>query len=168
MLALLLSLMLIFPLGALAELDLPILVPSSMEAVPDGETVDLYCGPTQGSFRDGDAVLPLSEPFVYFGQHDCWAMVAPGTADDFGPVGWIESASCVLPDEPQLTFEDALPAMVESDSFLTVDPIEKTPIINVKRGERVLLLAQYGDLLYVQYEEAETPIRAFLPADAVL
>lgn len=168
MLALLLSLMLILPVGALSELDLPVLAPSAMEAVPDGETVEMYCGPTQGSFRNGDASLPLSEPFVYFGQHDCWAMVAPGTEDDFGPVGWIESAACILPEEPQLTFDDALWAMVETDSCLTDDPNAKTPLADVKRGENVLLLAQYGDFLYVQYEGLDAPIRAFLPADAVL
>ena len=162
----------LFAFGAQAEssdLGLPTLAPVELPAVENGEQAALYCGPTQGFFRNGETVLDLSKPFVYFGQHDCWAMAAPGTLDAMGPVGWMESAAALLPDEPQLTFEDALPAMVEEDSFLTDTPTLDAPVqlIALSRGAEVLLLAQFEDWLYVQYEGEETPIRAFLPASAV-
>lgn len=153
------------------ELDIGALVPIPMEAAYGKATpVDLYCGPTMGFYRDGEAVIDLGEPFVYFGQYDCWAMVAPGTPEAMGAIGWIESAAASLPEEPQLGFDDALPAMVEEDTYLTVTPFAKSPdpLCTLARGAQVLLLAQLGDWAYVQAEIGETPVRAFLPVRAIL
>ena len=168
----LLALLLLLALPACAqELEIGALSPVGMDAAY-GETtlIDLYCGPTMGFYRDGDAAIDLGEPFVYFGQYDCWAMVAPGTPEEMGVIGWIESAAATLPEEPQLGFDDALPAMVEEDTFLTVTPFAESPapLCTLERGAQVLLLAQLGDWAYVQAETDGTPVRAFLPVSAVL
>ena len=108
----LLALLLLLALPACAqELEIGALSPVGMDAAY-GETtlIDLYCGPTMGFYRDGEAVIDLGQPFVFFGQYDCWAMVAQGTLGDMGAVGWIESAAANLPEEPLLGFDDALSA----------------------------------------------------------
>ena len=171
-LVLTLALLMALALPACAqELEIGVLAPVAMDAAYSEPTpVDLYCGPTMGFYRDGDAAIDLGEPFVYFGQYDCWAMVAPGTPGEMGAIGWIESAAATLPEEPQLGFDDALPAMVEEDTFLTVTPLWDTPaaLCDVPRGTQVLLLAQLGSWAYVQSEIDGTPVRAFLPVSAIL
>ena len=171
-LVLTLALLMALALPACAqELEIGVLAPVAMDAAYSEPTpVDLYCGPTMGFYRDGDAAIDLGEPFVYFGQYDCWAMVAPGTPEEMGAIGWIESAATTLPEEPQLGFDDALPAMVEEDTFLTVTPFAEAPapLCTLERGAQVLLLAQLGDWVYVQAETDGTPVRAFLPVSAIL
>ena len=171
-LALLLALMLVLALPACAqELDIGALSPIALPAAYDEATpVELYAGPTMGFYREEGAVIDLGAPFVCFGQYDCWAMVAPGTPGEMGAIGWIESAAATLPEEPQLGFDDALPAMVEEDTFLTVTPFAEAPapLCTLERGAQVLLLAQLGDWVYVQAETDGTPVRAFLPASAIL
>ena len=120
------ALLLMLPLCAAAQdvsaLDVCVLTPIAFGAVEEGGTPALYCGPTQGAYRHADQALNIGKPFVFFGQYDCWAMVAQGTPEDMGAIGWIESAAAALPEEPQLGFDDALSAMVEEDTFLTVTP----------------------------------------------
>lgn len=166
------ALLLALAFPALAEeLEIGTLTPTAYPSASE-ETylIDLYCGPTQGSYRDGEATLDASQPFLYFGQYDCWAMVAQGTDNAMGAVGWIESASINLPDEPQLAFEDAFLAMVEEDTFLTVTPLMETPepLFEISQGTQVILLAQYEGWGYVQTEIDGVPVRAFLPLAAIL
>lgn len=135
------------------------------------QTAELYCGPTQGSYRPEEQTIDLSLPYVYFGQHDSWAMVAQGSVDAFGPVGWVEAALIDAPYEPQLTFEDGFAAMVEETAALTNDPFGHAfgaalPL-SLERGAQVSVLAQYEGWLYVQAEIADTPVRAFIPAECI-
>lgn len=154
--------------GAYA-LDVPPLSPIALSLPADSAPVALYCGPTQGSYRSGEANINLSEPFVYFGQYDCWAMVASGTPEALGQVGWVESAAANFPYDPQLGFEDALPAMIEEDTFLTDAPMAAEPpqLMPLPRGAQVTLLGTLGDWVYVQYEGDALPVRAFVPIGAV-
>ena len=168
----LLALLLLLALPTCAqELEIGALSPVGMDAAY-GETtlIDLYCGPTMGFYRDGEAVIDLGQPFVFFGQYDCWAMVAQGTPGDMGAVGWIESAAANLPEEPALGFNDALSAMIEEDTFLTVTPFGESPaaLCALARVTQVLLLAQMEGWAYVQTEIEGTPVRAFLPVSAIL
>ena len=145
----------------------PVTLPVQQET---GETA-LYLGPTQGFLRADGAALDTAEPFVCFGQADCWAMVAPGTPEDFGPVGWIEAAALdTLDAAAELTFADALEVMIEDDAPLTADPLhENTPALaTLPRGTRVLLLARYGDWGYVQTELGGIPVRAFVSVATIL
>lgn len=151
------------------------LVPPLTPVVPGEQQAPaqaaLYCGPTQGFYRPGEDVLDTGAPFVCFGHYDCWAMVAQGTQDSFGPVGWVEAAAIDgLDSAPLLGFEEALTAMVEEDTFLTDDPLAAEPrrLCSVARGTQVLLLAQMDGWLYVQGEIDGVPVRAFVPAHAVL
>ena len=171
------ALLLVFPLCILAEesasLGVDVLIPTACEASIDGGMIDLYCGPTQGFYRHEEQALDLGKPYVFFGQFDCWSMVAQGTPDAFGPVGWVESALLeTLPETPELAFEQALSAMVEEDSVITSDPLsisEDTAWSNpIARGEEVIVLAQYGDWLYVQTELNDMPARVFIPISAIL
>ena len=160
------ALLLMLPLCAAAQdvsaLDVCVLTPVAFGAVEEGGTPALYCGPTQGSYHFGEQTLDLSKPYVFFGQSDCWAMVAQGTPDAFGPVGWVESALLdALPDAPELSFDNALTAMVEEDASVTNDPL-------VAGGTEVIVLASFGDWLYVQTEIAGAPARVFIPAVAIL
>ena len=171
-LVLTLALLMALALPACAqELEIGVLAPVAMDAAYSEPTpVDLYCGPTMGFYRDRDAAIDLGEPFVYFGQYDCWAMVAPGTPEEMGAIGWIESAAANLPEEPLLGFDDALSTMVEEDTFLTVTPFGESPaaLCALARGTQVLLLAQMEGWAYVQTEIEGTPVRAFLPVSAIL
>lgn len=163
---------LILPSMALGEaLDIGSLVPVVLPAQQETGETALYLGPTQGFLREGEAGLDTAAPFVCFGQADCWAMVAPGTPEDFGPVGWIEAAALDTPDgAPELTFADALEVMIEDDAPMTADPLHSdTPALaTLPRGTRVLLLACYGDWGYVQTELHGIPVRAFVPMAAIL
>lgn len=169
---LLLALLLALALPACAEeLDIGALTPTACPAASDEALpIDLYLGPTQGFYRDGEATLDAGAPFVYFGQYDCWAMVAQGTPEEMGAVGWIESAAIDLPQTPQLGFDDALEAMVEENTFLTAAPLAEEPeaLCDIARGTKVLLLAQMDGWAYVQSELDGMPIRAFLPVSAIL
>lgn len=171
-LILLLALLLACALPALAqELDVGVLTPIFCSpASEEAELIDLYCGPTQGFYRDGEAVLDISQPFLFFGQYDCWAMVAQGTVSSMGSVGWIESAAVSLPETPELGFDDALEAMVEEDTFLTVKPLAEEPeaLCEIARGTQVTVLAQYEGWAYVQTDIGDVPVRAFLPVSAIL
>ena len=148
---------LILPALAVGEaLEIGTLEPVTLPAQQETGETALYLGPTQGFLREGDAALDTAAPFVCFGQADCWAMVAPGTPEDFGPVGWIESAALdALDGAAELTFADALEVMIEDEATLV-------------RGTRVLLLARYDDWGYVQTELGGTPVRAFVPMATIL
>lgn len=153
------------------ELDISTLTPVECEAVSEElEPTALYCGPTQGFLREEDATFDANDPFVYFGQYDCWAMVAAGTLEEMGAIGWIENAYTALPETPELAFDDALSAMIEEDTFLTVTPFAEEPqsLGTIVRGTQVTLLAQMGDWAYVQTEMDEMPVRAFVPVSSVL
>ena len=170
------ALLLVLPLCAAAQdasaLDVCILTPVAFSAAEEGGTPALYCGPTQGSYRIGEQTLDLSKPYVFFGQSDCWAMVAQGTPDAFGPVGWVESALLdVLPDDPELSFDDALAAMVEEDAPVTNDPLgagSEQWDLTLPRGTEVVVLASFGDWLYIQTEISGRPARVFIPAGSIL
>ena len=169
--AALLCALLLLPALALGEgIDIGALTPAAHVAEPDAAPTALYCGPTQGFYRHGELMLDPSEPYVYFGQHDCWAMVALGTPEAMGAVGWVEAAAIDAPAEPELLFADALPVMVEDDTFLTDEPDAQEPpqLCAIARGTTVTLLAQYGDWGYVQCEVDGVPARAFLPLSAIL
>ena len=171
----LIALLLILPLLSFAEdtssLGVDVLSPVSCEATTAGSPIALYCGPTQGFYRADEETLDPGKPYVYFGQFDCWSMVAQGTPDAFGPVGWVESALLdTLPDAPELAFENAVSAMVEEDATATNNPMtaDSAAIATLPRGTQITILAQYADWLYVQTEVENLPARIFIPANTVL
>lgn len=163
----------LLPCAAVCEQpDIGTLVPIAMPADTDGHVIELYCGPTQGAYRQDEQALDTGKPYVFFGQCDCWAMVAPGTPDSFGPVGWVESALLeTVPDEPLLGFEDGFAATVEESAALTNAPLAADPFtgwgMTLTPGTQVVVLAQLGDWLYVQAELEGQPIRAFIPTDTI-
>ena len=165
--------LLLLALPALAQeaLEIGALAPVVLPAQDASGECSLYCGPTQGFYRHGEAVIDTREPFVCFGQYDCWAMVAAGTPEAFGPVGWIEAAALSsLDGAAELSFEDALPVMIEEDAPLTDDPLSDAPaaLAMLPRGTQVTLLAGFGDWGYVQTELEGVPVRAFVPLAAIL
>ena len=160
---------LMLPVLAVCE-DLGITALSPIAMAPDAEAqvLELYCGPTQGSYRHGVQTLDTSKDYVVFGQYDCWAMAAQGTPESFGPVGWVEAGSLEnLPYDPQLAFEDALAVTVEDETILTND--FDNAIVRIVPGTTVTLLAQFGNWGYVQAEfDDMLPIRAFIPMSSIL
>ncbi len=171
--ALLALALMLLALPALAQeaLEIGALTPVVLPAQDASGECALYCGPTQGFYRHGEAVIDTREPFVCFGQYDCWAMVAAGTPQAFGPVGWIEAAALSsLHGAAELGFEDALPVMIEEDAPLTDDPLSDAPeaLATLLRGTQVTLLACFGDWGYVQTELEGVPVRAFVPMSAIL
>ena len=157
------------PTFALGEdLGVTALQPIAMTPDADAQILELYCGPTQGFYRCGEQTLDTGKDYVVFGQYDCWAMVAQGTHENFGPIGWVEAGSLDhLPYDPQLAFEDALEVTVEDEAALTND--FESEIVRVVPGTTVTLLAQYGDWGYVQAEfDDMLPIRAFIPMSSIL
>ena len=155
-------------LSAAEDLGVTALSPIVMPGAAEALELELYCGPTQGFYRHEAQTLDTGKDYVVFGQHDCWAMAAQGTAEDFGPVGWVEAGALAsLPYEPQLAFEDALQVTVEDEAILTND--FENAIVRVVPGTTVTLLAQFGDWGYVQAEfDDMLPIRAFIPMSAIL
>ena len=153
---------------ALAQ-DTAALVPAAMPAASLNEPVALYCGATQGFYRHMDQTIDLTQPFVCFGQYDCWTMVAQGTPDAFGPVGWIEGGLFDESGVPELSFEDGFAAMIEEDAAVTNDPLNPDSLwgITLPRGTQITVLAGYGDWLYVQTEIDGAPARVFVPAGVI-
>ena len=164
---------LLLPCCALGEsADVSVLSPVEMGPETDGQVLDLYCGPTQGFYRHAGQTLDTGKPYVLFGQYDCWAMAAQGTADSFGPVGWVEAGSIPdIPYEPQLGFEDGFAAMVEETAPMTDNPLAEDPFDGwtaaLEPGTQVTVLAQLDGWLYVQAELEDAPVRAFIMADTV-
>ena len=156
--------------GSLAEESLFALTPQDIAVVSDSEPIALYCGPTQGFYQHEGQTLDLSQPFVYFGQYDCWVMAAQGTAEAFGPVGWIEGGLFAAPDQPELSFEESFSAMIEEDAPVTNDPLNPDGAWEnlLPRGTQVTVLARYGAFLYVQTELDGVPARVFVPADCMM
>lgn len=168
-----LILFLLLPCCALGEsADMSVLAPIAMIPEADGQVLDLYCGPTQGFYRHAGQTLDTGSPYILFGQYDCWAMVAQGTADSFGPIGWVEAGSITdIPYEPQLGFEDGFTATVEENAPMTDNPLAETPFdgwtATLAPGDPVTVLAQMGDWLYVQAELEDAPVRAFVRANTI-
>lgn len=171
--SLLLLICLLLPCGVLGEgIDAAALTPIAMTPEAEGQILDLYCGPTQGFYRHSEQTLDTGKDYVLFGQFDCWAMVAQGTEDNFGPVGWVEAGSITdIPYEPQLAFEDGFAAMVEETAQLTDKPMAADPFDGwtavLEPGTQITVLAQLGDWLYVQAEIAASPVRAFIRTQTV-
>ena len=165
--------LLLLAVPTLAEtVDIAPLVPVEMAAENDTQTLDLYCGPTQGFYRHNAQTLDVSKPYVIFGQYDCWAMAAQGTKDAFGPVGWIEAALLAdMPYEPQLAFEDGFAAIIEETAAVTDNPLAANPFegwtAKLEPGAEITVLAQFGGWLYVQGDIGGTPARVFIKADTV-
>ena len=152
---------------ALAEESIAALTPARMNPIEGFEPVALYCGPTQGFYRHEEQTIDLAAPFVCFGQFDCWTMVAQGTPEDFGPVGWIEGGLFDAKNVPELAFEDGYAAMIEESASVTTHPDNGVWDVTLPYGTMVTVLAGYGDLLYVQTEIAGVPARVFIPAYAI-
>lgn len=165
---LVLSLLCLLCAPALAE-DIAALAPAAMTPVKSFEPVALYCGPTQGFYRHQEQTIDLTKPFVCFGQYDCWVMVAQGTPEAFGPVGFIEGGLFDESGVPELSFEDGFAAMVEETAAVTNDPLRPDSAwdIALDRGAQVTVLAAYGDWLYVQTEIDGVPARVFVPKDCI-
>ena len=169
----LLMLLALLPLCAFAEaIDAYSLSPIEMPIEESAQILDLYCGPTQGFYRHEAHTLDTGKPYVLFGQHDCWAMAAQGTAASFGPIGWVEAGSIAdIPYEPQLSFEDSFAAVVEEPAAVTDHPLADDPFaawsITLEPGTEIIVLAQLGDWLYVQAELDGIPARVFIKADTV-
>lgn len=172
LIVLFLALLLLSPAVLAEDAGLSPLVPIEMLPEEIAQTLDLYCGPTQGFYRHAGQTLDTGKPYVIFGQYDCWAMAAQGTASDFGPVGWVEAGSIAdLPYEPQLAFEDSFAAIVEEIAAVTDHPLSSDPFagwtIAFDQGAEITVLAQLGDWLYVQGEFEDIPARVFIKADTV-
>ena len=152
--------------------DVSALVPMERTPEAEGQVLELYCGPTQGFYRHGGQTLDTGKPYVLFGQYDCWAMAAQGSADSFGPVGWVEAGSIAdIPYQPQLGFEDGFAATVEEAAHLTDNPLAGDPFagwtLSLEPGTSIIVLAQVDGWLYVQAELEDAPVRAFIQADTV-
>lgn len=164
---------LLIPCAALCEsAEIGTLTPIEMTPDSEGQTLALYCGPTQGFYRQGEQTLDTGKPYVIFGQFDCWAMAAQGTAESFGPIGWVEAGSIAeLPYEPQLSFEDGFVAVIEETAQLTDNPLAENPYdgwtASLVPGTQVTVLAQLDSWLYIQAEIEDTPVRAFIQANTV-
>ena len=156
-------------ISALAEEALFALAPTDMAPLKDAMPIPLYCGATQGFYQHENQTIDLTQPFVYFGQYDCWVMVAQGTSDAFGPVGWIEGGLFISPQLPELSFNERFSAMIEEDAPVTNNPLadDGAWAIRLPRGMQVIVLAQYGDWLYVQTEIDDIPARVFVPASTI-
>jgi len=163
----------LLPCSVLGEhADVTPLMPVDMTPDSESQILDLYCGPTQGFYRHAGQTLDTGMPYVVFGQYDCWAMAAQGTADAFGPVGWVEAGAVTdIPYEPQLAFEDGFAAVVEDTAAATDNPMADDPFegwaVQLAPGTEITVLAAYGDWLYVQCEFEDTPARVFIQADTV-
>ena len=168
-----LLLCLLLPCCAFGQSDgVSALVPMEMAPEAEGQVLELYCGPTQGFCRHAEQTLDTGKPYVLFGQYDCWAMAAQGTADSFGPIGWVEAGSIPeIPYEPQLGFEDGFAATVEEAAPMTDNPLAEHPFdgwtVSLEPGTQVTALAQLGGWLYVQAELEDAPVRAFIRSDTV-
>lgn len=166
-------LVMLIPCASLGEsAGIAALTPVSMTPESQTQLLDLYCGPTQGFYRHENQTLDTGKPYVIFGQYDCWAMAAQGTAEAFGPIGWVEAGSIPdIPYEPQLAFEDGFSAIVEEIADATDNPLATDPFagwtIAFDRGAEITVLAQLGDWLYVQGEFEDVPARVFIKADTV-
>ena len=170
MFLLLCALLLLPALCFAEEVDIGVLVPIAHEAQANAGPVALYCAPTQGAYRHDELTIDLSEPFVCFGQYDCWAMVAAGTPDAMGPAGWVETAALDEAQVSELPFSDRYQEMVEDDTFLTDEPWAQEPahVIDLPHGTIVALLAQYEGWGYVQCEMEDIFLRGFLPLETIL
>ena len=163
----------LLPVSAPAQDAAPAaLVPIEMAPEAQGQLLPLYCGPTQGFYRHGEQTLDTAKPYVLFGQYDCWAMAAQGTAASFGPVGWVEAGAITdIPYEPQLAFEDGFAAMVEETAPLTDNPMAQNPFdgwsASLEAGTQIIVLSQLDSWLYVQAETDGVPVRAFIPMETV-
>ena len=163
----------LLPCAALSEsAEIAALVPIAMTPDSEAHLLDLYCGPTQGFYRQDGQTLDTGKPYVLFGQYDCWAMAAQGTKDAFGPVGWVEAGSITdIPYQPQLGFEDGFAAMIEETAPMTDNPFAENPFEGwsaaLEPGTSIIVLAQLDGWLYVQSEIDGTPVRAFIQAATV-
>lgn len=158
--------------AAAQDADITELTPIVMQPQAQEQLLDLYCGPTQGFYRHSDQVLDLAKPYAFFGQYDCWAMVAQDDGHSFGPIGWVEAGFIPdIPYEPQLAFEDGFAAMIEETAQLTNNPLAEDPFDGwtaaLEAGTQITVLARLGDWLYIQAELDGTPVRAFIPASTV-
>ena len=156
---------------AVAE-DVFALVPVQMPAEAEAQELALYCGPTQGFYRHAGQTLDTGAPYVVFGQYDCWAMAAQGTAEAFGPVGWVEAGFLPgLDGAAELGFDDGFAATLEQDAPATNDPLADDPFAHwdavLPCGTQVIVLAQLDGWLYVQAELEDVPARVFIAAETV-
>lgn len=173
MLLLAVLLCLALPLAAAEEAETGALAPVSGAQEADAQALALYCGPTQGFYRHNGQTLCTGAPYVVFGQYDCWAMAAQGTAEDFGPVGWVEAGSLSLPDgAAELGFDDGFAAMIEEEAPVTDNPLADDPFDGwgaaLPRGTQVIVLARLDGWLYVQSEVDGAPARVFIPEESIL
>lgn len=152
--------------------DVFALMPVQMPAEAEAQELALYCGPTQGFYRHAGQTLDTGAPYVVFGQYDCWAMAAQGTAEAFGPVGWVEAGFLPgLESAAALGFDDSFAAMLEQDAPATNDPLADDPFAHwdavLLSGTQVIVLAQLDGWLYVQAELEDVPARVFIAAETV-
>lgn len=163
----LLLLMLFAASYALAEIpDIFVLEPTAGPLESSSYIIPMYKGPTV-QYEEMDISLDPSKPYVFFGQSTSWMMVAIGTPDDYTNAGWIEGAALTLPLEPDLSFADRLPAMVEETADITFSPYETEPIGQLAEGTMVDILARDGSFLYIECPFGDTYIRCFIRESAI-
>ncbi|MBQ9008685.1 MAG: hypothetical protein IJ088_05065 [Clostridia bacterium] len=168
--ALFFAFLLLLTVSAAAQIpDLDVLVPETAECADESCEIPLYAGPTVQFAQIPDAILDPSRPFVCFGQSDSWTMVAEGSPDSFGPVGWVQTASVPAQTCGELLFENQLAAMVEEDAPLTFTPGgDNVPVfVTLHHGDAIRILGRYDSFLYVEAETGDLPVRGFVPESSV-
>ena len=144
-----------------------VLTCTRVDGCAGGAAVPLYAGPTSQFQRIPDAEIDTAQPFLFFGQSDCWAMVGLGSPEAPETVGWIEAAAAQLPDQPELLFEDALPLTLPEDILLSSAPSPSGAAADLPAGTSAVLLARFGEWGYLQAEPEASPIRGFAPLEAL-
>ena len=155
--------------GLAAIPDIMELSPAAGICVEEAVQLPLYAGPTVQYMQIDGVQLDPSKPYVCFGQSDSWTMAAQGTPDSFGPVGWIETAAVQGIMEPELSFADRLPAMLEEEAALSFVP-DGSPAdacLTLARGTSLQILGRIGDALYIETETDGTVVRGFVTESAV-
>lgn len=161
--------LLLFASASAAIPDVPELSPVPGTCLDESAQLPLYAGPTVQYMEIEGTYLDPSRPYVCFGQSDSWTMAAQGTPDQFGPVGWVETAAVQGSAEPELSFADRLPAMVEEDTLLAFAPDGMASDISwtLSRGTSIQILGRIGDMLYVEAEADDAVFRGFIPESSV-
>ncbi len=163
-------LLLLFPLcGLCMEWGVSELTPVACEGLDDGEICPLLFGPTFIFYHQEDASFDFTQPFVYFGTIESWSMVASGTPDSFGPVGWVPLFPVDLSPASPYERELALPVYLLQETPCLASPSEDASVLGMLSPENeYLLLATYQEYGYIEGVLSESPVRAFIPLNAIL
>lgn len=135
-----------------------------------GKKYAVYSGPGKDFLRGANnkASVSTNDWIQVFGEENGWILIQYAINKDTYRFGYIEASALPKKTEVKELDLNAAEATVKADVSITDDPLFSAgKLASLKADTEVIWLASMGSWAYISTEINNTPVRGFVPANAL-